>query len=123
MRLICRRFFQRAALPQGIEITEAETGESAIDLLTEREFDCVLTDYRMGAITGIEVLAYAQQKRPEAIRILMTGFGTTDLNVDATLRANAHEVFEKPMTSREIGEVLRERVLERYLKARPASQA
>lgn len=123
MRLVIRRFFQRANLPQGIEITEAENGERAIEILAEREFDCILSDYRMGAVTGIEVLAYAMLNRPKAIRILMTGFDTADLTIDATRRAVIHEVFEKPMTSRELGEVLNARVLERYLKVRPESSA
>lgn len=122
MRLIVRRFFQRSPPPQGIEITEAESGERAIELLAEREFDCILSDYRMGAVSGLDVLAYAMRERPEAVRLLMTGFYTADLHAEATLHAHVHDVMEKPMTSQELGALLNDRVLERYLRVAPPTR-
>lgn len=119
MRLVCTRFFQRSPPSRGIETTEAESGERAIELLAEREFDCILSDYRMGAVTGIDVLAYAMKNRPKAVRVMMTGFGSEALMLEATTQARVHEFFEKPMTNKELEELLRERVLERYLKILP----
>lgn len=119
MRLVCRRFFQRSPPSRGIEITEAESGERALELLEEREFDCVLSDYRMGAVTGIAVLAHAMEKRPKAVRIMMTGFASEALQTEATVQAGVHEFLEKPMTNRELEDLLRERVLERYLNLIP----
>lgn len=117
MRLICRRYFERWSPPSGLEVSEAESGERAIELLGEREFDCVLSDYRMGAVTGIDVLAYALKTRPETIRIIMTGFAGAALMKDATERARVHEFLEKPITSDELEKLLRERVILRYLGA------
>lgn len=121
MLLVCRRFFQKSPPPRGIEVTEAESGERAVELLSEREFDCILCDYRMGAVTGVDVLAYATATRPDAVRILMTGFESDALRAEATGPACVHEVFEKPTTHRELETLLRERVLERWLTAIPST--
>lgn len=122
MLLVCRRFFQKSPPPRGIEITEAESGERAVELLSERGFDCVLCDYRMGAVTGVDVLAYAATTRPDAVRILMTGFESDALRTKASGAAGVHEVFEKPTTHRELEALLRERVLERWLAGIPPAR-
>ena len=119
MRMMCRRFFERSPPPRGIDISEAESGEEAIDILRARDFDCVICDYRMGAVTGIDVLAFARKNRPKAVRILMSGFGSPDLVSAANVEARIHEFIEKPMTSLELETLLNEAVLERHLRRLP----
>lgn len=119
LRLVCRRFFERSPPPRGVVITEAESGEQAIEFLAERDFDCIVCDYRMGAVTGIDVLAYAMKVRPRAARIMMTGYASDALKLEALREAHVHEFFEKPAMNQELEDALRERVLERYLKQGP----
>ena len=119
MRMMCRRFFERSPPPRGIDISEAGSGEEAIDILRAREFDCVICDYRMGAVTGIDVLAFARKNRPKAVRILMSGFGSPDLVSVANVEARIHEFIEKPMTNPELETLLNEAVLERHLRRLP----
>ena len=119
MRMMCRRFFERSPPPRGIDISEAGSGEEAIDILRARDFDCVICDYRMGAVTGIDVLAFARKNRPKAVRILMSGFGSPDLVSVANVEARIHEFIEKPMTNLELETLLNEAVLERHLRWLP----
>ena len=119
MRMMCRRFFERSPPPRGIDISEAGSGEEAIDILRARDFDCVICDYRMGAVTGIDVLAFARKNRPKAVRILMSGFGSPDLVSAANVEARIHEFIEKPMTNPELETLLNEAVLERHLRRLP----
>lgn len=116
MRMVCRRFFERSPPARGIVVSEAESGEQAIDMLRDNEYDCVLSDYRMGAVTGLDVLAFALSHRPKAVRIMMSGFGSPDLVSTANVKARIHDFIEKPMTNRELETALRDVVLERYLK-------
>lgn len=116
MRLVCRRFFERSPLPRGIVVSEAESGEQAIEMLRENEYDCVLSDYRMGAVTGVDVLAFAMAHRPKAVRIMMSGFGSPELVSTANIKARIHDFIEKPMTNRELESALQDVVVERYLK-------
>lgn len=117
--MMCRRFFERSPPPRGIDISEAGSGEEAIDILRVRDFDCVICDYRMGAVTGIDVLAFARQNRPKAVRLLMSGFGSPDLVSAANAEARIHEFIEKPMTNLELETLLNEAVLERHLRRLP----
>jgi DNA-binding NtrC family response regulator len=122
MRMMLRRFFERSQPPRGIAISEAKSGEQAIEMLRDNEYDCVISDYRMGAVTGIDVLAFVMENHPKAVRIMVSGFGSPELVREATAEARVHEFIEKPMMSRELEAILRETVLERYLNLIPPVQ-
>ena len=122
MRMMLRRFFERSWPPRGIAVSEAESGEQAIEMVRDHEYDCVVCDYRMGAVTGIDVLAFVMENRPKAVRIMVSGFGSPELVRAATAEARVHEFIEKPMTSRELEAILRETVLARYLNLIPPVQ-
>jgi DNA-binding response OmpR family regulator len=79
----------------GYQVTQAQDGETAIDLLESEIFDLVLTDIVMGAVDGIEVLhtARLQPYQPEVI--LLTGHGTLDTCI-AAVREGANEYLLKP---------------------------
>lgn len=98
-RMILRRFLQKAA--PALVVEEASNGEEAIKRLADSPFDAVLSDYRMGLVTGLDVLAFALKRHPDAIRVLMTGFADPTLESVARTRARVHGFIEKPMSTRE----------------------
>lgn len=108
-RLILRRFLDRVQPP--LEVEEAANGETAIQALEARRFDAVLSDYRMGVVTGLDVLAFALQRQPHAIRVLMTGFADPSLERAAHARAQVHAFLEKPMSTREFESILTEKLI------------
>ncbi|ODN41879.1 response regulator [Piscirickettsia litoralis] len=57
-----------------VVITEASSGQEAIDYLNKQSFDAVISDQRMGDISGIDVLKHAYEKQPDARRVLLTGY-------------------------------------------------
>jgi DNA-binding NtrC family response regulator len=81
---------------QGYEITTVKTGEHALELLTATEFDVLLTDHSMGGITGIELCRQALILRPNLCVIIITGFGSLEVAVEA-LRAGAYDFVTKPV--------------------------
>jgi DNA-binding response OmpR family regulator len=84
----------------GYEVTHAADGETALALLTQHPvggapYDVVITDIRMGAVDGIEVVHAARSmERPPTV-IVLTGHGTMDTAI-AALRAGAHDYLTKP---------------------------
>jgi CheY-like chemotaxis protein len=56
-------------------VTVAATGNEAVSLVRQRDFDLVLCDIRMPDKTGYDVFAAARKRRPDVSVILMTGFG------------------------------------------------
>lgn len=58
----------------GLTALEAENGEEAVALIEAQDIDLVITDIRMGAISGWEVAERARAKRPTMPIIYVSGF-------------------------------------------------
>jgi len=89
------RIVTRAA-GEGVRLTPVADAERARALAASGEFDLILSDYRLGAIDGIEVLREGRRARPEGRRILMTG-GLPPMEHDEGFQEAAVAlVLEKP---------------------------
>jgi response regulator RpfG family c-di-GMP phosphodiesterase len=64
---------QRTLRREGYEILTADTVEAAVEILTERRVDAVLSDQKMPGMNGLELLAEAKRLCPDAVRMLITG--------------------------------------------------
>lgn len=79
----------------GYEVTQAASGEAALDLLEMDSFNVVVTDILMGQVGGIEILHTARRLTAPPAVILLTGHGALDTCIDA-LRAGAYDYLLKP---------------------------
>lgn len=59
--------------PYTYHITEAATGGDALDYLRCRPFDCVLLDFHLPDITGLEVLRHVRQEKIDIPIVMLTG--------------------------------------------------
>ncbi len=85
----------------GYQVSAAASGEEALDMLAEQNFDVVLTDIRMPGLTGVELLAKIKERAPDSIVILMTGYASLGTAVES-LRLGAHDYLIKPSSSQDI---------------------
>jgi len=85
----------------GYQVSAAASGDEALTMLAEQEFDVVLTDIRMPGLTGVELLAKIKEKAPDAIVILMTAYASLGTAVES-LRLGAHDYLIKPVSSQDI---------------------
>src|SRR5690242_6586392 len=85
----------------GYDVLEATDGDHASDLLGGDTFDLVLTDLKMGATDGIQVLRHAREVAPLTEVIVMTAYGTIESAVEA-MRLGAHDYIQKPFTEQEL---------------------
>ncbi|MEM9951122.1 MAG: response regulator transcription factor [Chloroflexota bacterium] len=85
----------------GYSVSEAGSGEEALDFVDGQEYDVVLTDIRMQGIDGVELLRRIKEQSPDAIVILMTGYASLGTAVEA-LRLGAHDYLIKPSSSQDI---------------------
>src|SRR5690606_3717767 len=85
----------------GYNVTEAASGEEALDQMKKHHYDVVLTDIRMPGLTGVELLKRIKEQAPDAIVILMTGYASLGTAVEA-LRLGAHDYLIKPSSSQDI---------------------
>ena len=90
---------------EGHEVSVAENGRAAIELLNQRPFDLVVSDARMPDLDGLEVLRHARSINPSVIAIMVTAYGSPDL-LRGVAQLGVNDYVEKPFNT----EVLRFRI-------------
>lgn len=85
--------------------------KSAIDLLKDKQYDLIITDLKMGSISGLEILSSAKRINPDLPVIMISGYGTIEASVDA-MQNGAFDFIEKPFTSKKLIESVK-RALEK----------
>lgn len=88
------------------DIVTAENPEKALDFLREREFDLVLSDYKMPGINGVELLREVKNKYPDTVRMLITGFSDLKTAREAINKAEVNNYLEKPWDNEELRNVI-----------------
>ncbi|MHB2018194.1 MAG: sensor histidine kinase [Candidatus Xenobia bacterium] len=86
-------------------VLAASNGVEANDLLQTTEVDLVLSDVSMPGMTGIELLKLVHGRNPESQVIIMTGFATVDVAVQA-LKEGASDFIRKPFETIELVRVV-----------------
>ncbi len=77
-------------------VTMAEDGLRALNILKKRDFDVVLTDLRMPGADGMDVLRETKKKSPPPKCVILTAYGSIDLAVKA-VKEGAFDFLEKPL--------------------------
>lgn len=96
-----REFLEIMLKKEGYEITLAEDGQKAKDLLTKKSFDMIISDLQMPHVTGIELLKHVKESYPEVVFMLITAFGTTETAVEA-MKMGAYDYLTKPFKIDEV---------------------
>jgi CheY-like chemotaxis protein len=73
------RISSARALQAMFAVTAVASGEEALARVQPGAFDVVLTDYRMPAMTGIELLEQLRLRDPGMRRVLMSGIDVPGL--------------------------------------------
>jgi two-component system response regulator AtoC len=101
----------------GFETHMAESGEQAIRLWTQNDFDLILLDVKLpGEIDGIEVLEKIRQVDQSVLVIMMTAYGDIEAAVRA-MKLGAYDYINKPFMLEEMKLVLQKAMETRNLRA------
>src|SRR5512137_1025300 len=100
---------------EGYEVTATQSGQNALKLLEEQQFDVVLTDLRMEKVDGLQVMKRSRELYPDSEVIMITGFATLQSAVDA-MKHGAFYYIAKPFKLDEVRKVVHEAVHKVALK-------
>jgi DNA-binding NtrC family response regulator len=89
----------------GYEVEVFEQGGEALQRLSERAFEIVVTDMRMDEVDGLQVLQAAKEKLPQAKVIIITGYATMEMARES-LAKGAFEVIAKPFSPKDLREAI-----------------
>ena len=103
-----REMLRDFLIKEGHCVSEAESGEKALRLLSRGSFDLVLLDFKMPGMNGLEVLREARKLNPEIDAVIITAYGTIETAVGA-MKAGAKDYITKPIDFDELS-ILIERI-------------
>ncbi|WP_285846872.1 MULTISPECIES: response regulator [Bacillales] len=103
IRLLLNEVFTK----EGFEARLAANGAEALQLITEKEPDCVLLDMKMPGIDGVEVLKRLKKDWPQIPVIMMTAYGEVELTEEA-IKNGAEKYFTKPFNIYEVRDAVKE---------------
>ncbi|MCG6880000.1 MAG: response regulator [Deltaproteobacteria bacterium] len=100
---------------RGYNVTTADSGEKALELLEKMFFHMVITDLAMDEVDGIGVLKKTKECNPETMVMILTGYGDLNSAIDA-VHLDADEYILKPCAPSKMGAKV-SRCLEKYESA------
>jgi len=86
---------------QGWEISVAESGAKALNVLNSKKIDLVLTDLKMPEMDGMDLTLRVREEFPDIPVMVMTGYPSVDSAI-AALRARVSDYITKPFNINEL---------------------
>ena len=86
---------------RGLRVETAGNYEEAVEIFRDRATDLAVLDLRMPGRSGLELLRKLLEIKPEARVIMLTGFGSIPMSIDA-VRAGAVNFLSKPADADDI---------------------
>jgi DNA-binding NtrC family response regulator len=96
-----RLSLQTVLKDEGYAARAVESAEAALELLAHEEFFMVITDARLGGMTGYEFLKKLHAQNPDLPALMLTAYATPKLAVEA-IKAGAIDYLAKPFEPEEL---------------------
>jgi DNA-binding response OmpR family regulator len=100
-----RRILQMTLQREGLEVVEADSGETGLERLGERDFDVILLDLMLPGKDGFEVCR--EIRRTSNTPVIMVTARSDSHDVVAGLEAGADDYVSKPFVPKELSARIR----------------
>lgn len=108
-------------LQKQFEVHTATSGQEALALVRQHEFDVIISDQRMPTMTGVEVLREVRKLSPRTMRILLTGYSDMQAIIRSVNESEVFRFINKPWNIGELPKVVAQAVT--IAKTQPAEVA
>lgn len=102
-----REFLEILLTKEGYQVTLANNGEEACQVLEHQKFDLLITDIKMKDVDGIDVLKRAKTLSPETIVVMISAFATAETAVEA-MKEGAYDYIPKPFKVRDMKRIVKD---------------
>jgi len=83
----------------GYEITTAANGSEALTVISQHDFDCVMSDHVMPNMNGLELLEQIRELGKKVPFLMITGYPTIEIAVEV-MKRGAYDYITKPFSSK-----------------------
>jgi DNA-binding response OmpR family regulator len=97
-----RESLQEILEQEGFQVSQADSGEMALQLLKQMPIDLMLLDLKMKNLDGLQVTEAAKQFTPDTVIVMLTAHGTLESAI-AAMRRGAFDYLLKPAT---VGDII-----------------
>lgn len=101
-----RQTLQATLRTLGCDAHAASSAEEAIEALGREDFDFLLTDFRMGSKSGLDVVRAARERPNAPLSVVMTAYASFENAVDA-MKEGAFDYLPKPFSNAQLGHVIK----------------
>ena len=108
---------QRLLRSEDMTVLSASRGEEALGMLEQHEVQVVVSDQRMPEMRGVDFLSRVRERRPDVVRMMLTGYTEMDVAVDAINRGEIYRLITKPWNDDELKATIRQAFDHAELKA------
>lgn len=110
---LARKHITRVLNNMGIEqITTAENGTQALELVAAQYFDLIVTDYNMPKMDGAELVEHVRHDSNQAsIPIIMVSSETDESRLTAVTQAGVSAICDKPFDSQIVKQLIEKIVI------------
>lgn len=95
------------------QILKATSGDEGLAILKENSVSLIISDQRMPKMTGVQFLNKSTAIRPDAIRILLTGYTDVESVIDAINSGQIYKYVTKPWDPRDLANTV-DRAVEKF---------
>jgi len=102
-----RETFLKRLQKRDLDVSGAESGEKALELLDEKLFDVVILDVKMPGMDGVETLREMKRKRPLMEVIMLTAHASVESGIEG-MKLGAFDYIMKPADIDELMDKMRQ---------------
>lgn len=95
-------------------ILTASSGQEGIEILEKESPQIIVSDYRMPSMNGIDFLRKAYIRKPDAVRIVLSGYADTAVVIEAINEGRIYKLIPKPWNDDEL-KIAISNAIDRYL--------
>jgi len=93
---------RRIFLEENYQIFTASSGDKALAIMEKAKVHLVISDHRMPAMTGAELLKEIKTRWPETIRIMLTGYADVQSIMGAVKEGAVYKFITKPWNDEDL---------------------
>lgn len=102
---VLRRELSEWLSREGHDVRTADSGEEAVKMVKNRDFNLLFTDLKMPNMGGMELLKAVRKVRPNLHTVMITAYGTIDTAVEA-MKIGADDYICKPFEVEQLQSVI-----------------
>ncbi|MDO8991301.1 MAG: response regulator [Sideroxyarcus sp.] len=107
---------KRLFRPFGYRIFTAEGGAQGLEVMARETIDIVVSDMRMPEMNGAQFLEKVNERWPDTVRILLTGYAEIGATIDAINKGHIYRYISKPWEDNDIVLAIKQALRQKQLE-------